>query len=75
MADLIKLGVLTSVFLTVLGIGLAASRADLTYLLRTPRLLVRSLVSMFVIMPLICVAVALLTNLPPAIKEIGRAHV
>ena len=68
MADLIKLGVLTSVFLTVLGIGLAASRADLTYLLRTPRLLVRSLVSMFVIMPVICVGVALFTNLPPAIK-------
>jgi bile acid:Na+ symporter, BASS family len=68
MADLIKLGVLTSVFLTVLGLGLAATWDDFTYLMRTPRLLVRSLVSMFVIMPLICVCVALFTNLPPAIK-------
>jgi BASS family bile acid:Na+ symporter len=68
MADLIKLGLLASVFLTVLGIGLAAHWDDVTYLLRTPRLLVRSLVSMFVIMPVICVCVALLTNLPPAIK-------
>lgn len=68
MLDLIKLGVLTSVFLTVLAVGLAAHWDDVTYLVRTPRLLVRSLVSMFVIMPVICVCVALLTNLPPAIK-------
>lgn len=68
MEDLIKLGVLTSVFLTVLGIGLTAKRDDVTFLLRTPRLLVRSLISMFVIMPVICVAVALFTNLPPPIK-------
>jgi BASS family bile acid:Na+ symporter len=66
--DLIKLGVLASVFLTVLGLGLSAHLDDVTYLLRHPRHLVRSLVSMFVIMPVICVSVALLTNLPPAIK-------
>lgn len=65
---IIKFGVLTSVFLTVLGVGLASTRDDVTYLLRTPRLLVRSLVSMFVIMPVICVCVALLTNLPPPVK-------
>lgn len=68
MADLIKLGALASVFLTVLGIGLAASWDDVTYLLREPRLLVRSFVSMFIVMPVICVCAGLLTHLPPAIK-------
>jgi bile acid:Na+ symporter, BASS family len=68
MADLIKLTILSSVFLTVLGIGLAADWDDVTYLLRKPGLLVRSFVSMFVIMPIICVGAALLTHLPPAIK-------
>jgi bile acid:Na+ symporter, BASS family len=66
--ELIKSGLLASVFLTVFAIGLAAHLDDVTYLLRHPRHLVRSLVSMFVIMPVICVSVALLTNLPPAIK-------
>ena len=68
MADLIKVGILLSVFLTVLGMGLAATWADVTYLLRKPGLLARSFLSMFVVMPIICVCVALYFNLPPAIK-------
>jgi bile acid:Na+ symporter, BASS family len=68
MPNLIKLAILASIFLTVLGIGLAASWNDVTYLLRKPGLLVRSFVSMFVIMPAICIGAALLTHLPPAIK-------
>jgi bile acid:Na+ symporter, BASS family len=68
MPNLIKLAILASVFLTVLGIGLAASWNDVTYLLRKPGLLVRSFVSMFLIMPAICISAALLTHLPPPIK-------
>lgn len=68
MADVIKSGILLSVFLTVLGMGLAATWADVTYLLRKPGLLARSFVSMFVVMPIICVVIALHFNLPPAIK-------
>jgi bile acid:Na+ symporter, BASS family len=41
-----------SIMLTVFGFGLQASRDDLLYLLQRPRVLVRSLVSMFVVMPL-----------------------
>jgi bile acid:Na+ symporter, BASS family len=41
-----------SIILTVFGFGLQASRDDLLYLWRRPRLLVRSLVAMFVVMPL-----------------------
>jgi BASS family bile acid:Na+ symporter len=41
-----------SIILTVFGFGLQSSRDDLLYLLRRPRVLGRSLVSMFVVMPL-----------------------
>ena len=41
-AQLIKLGILPSVFLTVLGMGLAATWNDATYPMRKPALLVRS---------------------------------
>jgi len=67
-AQLIKLGILASVFLTVLGMGLAATWNDATYLMRKPALLARSVLSMFVLMPIICVSAALLFHLPPAVK-------
>jgi bile acid:Na+ symporter, BASS family len=67
-ANLVKLGIQLSIFLTVLGMGLVARWSDVTYLLRKPGLLARSFLSMFVIMPLICVGVALYFRLPPAIK-------
>lgn len=68
MVDLIKLGILLSVLLTVLGMGLAASWDDVTYLLRKPGLLARSFLSMFVVMPVVCVCAALYFHLPAAIK-------
>jgi BASS family bile acid:Na+ symporter len=68
MSDLIKLGVLSSVFVTVLATGLVATWRDATYLLRTPGLLARSFLSMFIVMPIICIGAALLFHLPPAIK-------
>lgn len=67
-AELIKIGILVSVFLTVLGMGLAATWDDATYLVRKPALLARSLLSMFVVMPIICVCAALLFHLPPAVR-------
>jgi bile acid:Na+ symporter, BASS family len=67
-AEFIKIGILASVFLTVLGMGLAATWDDATYLVRKPALLARSLLSMFVVMPIICVCAALLFHLPPAVK-------
>ena len=65
---LIKIGILASVFLTVLEMGLVATWDEVTYLLRKPELLLRSFLSMFVIMPVICVCAALLFHLPPAIR-------
>jgi len=45
-----------SIFLTVFGFGLKASFADLLYVVRRPRLLARSLLAVFVIMPLVVFA-------------------
>jgi len=66
--ELIKLAVVSSIFLTVLGLGLSATWRDATFLLREPGLLFRSLVSMFVAMPVVVAVVAQLSNLPEAVK-------
>lgn len=59
--DLKQLVILTlqiSVVGTVLGFGLKTTLADLLYLLRQPALLVRSLIAVFVIMPIVAVAIS-----------------
>jgi BASS family bile acid:Na+ symporter len=66
--ELIKLAVVASIFLTVLGIGLSATLRDTTFLLRERGLLFRSLVSMFVVMPVVVAVIAQLSNLPEAVK-------
>jgi BASS family bile acid:Na+ symporter len=68
LAQLIPLAINVSMGLIVLALGLNASTADLTYLLRNPGLLVRSILSMNIIMPVFAAAVAALFNLDPAIK-------
>ena len=53
--ELVGLVLKTSIFLTVFGFGLQATRDDVGYLLRKPGLLVRSLVAMFLVMPLFAI--------------------
>jgi bile acid:Na+ symporter, BASS family len=66
--ELIKLAVSASIFLTVLGIGLSATWRDATFLLRERGLLFRSLLSMFVVMPVVVAVVAQVSHLPEAVK-------
>jgi BASS family bile acid:Na+ symporter len=66
--ELIRLAVVASIFVTVLGIGLSATWRDATFLLRERGLLFRSLVSMFVVMPVVVAVVAQVSNLPQAVK-------
>ena len=66
--EMIKLAVVASIFLTVLGIGMSATLRDVTFLLREPRLLFRSILSMFVVMPVAVAVVAQVSNLPEAVK-------
>src|SRR5262245_54484979 len=65
---LIMLAIKASIMLLVFGIGLHANWQDTTYLLRRPGLLLRSLLSMGVIMPLFAAAIAALLDLHPAVK-------
>jgi BASS family bile acid:Na+ symporter len=60
--EIVGLALKTSIMLTLFGFGLQATFEDLLYLARKPRLLVRSLGAIFVVMPLFAI---LLTNVFP----------
>jgi BASS family bile acid:Na+ symporter len=55
---LVLLGLQVSVFCTVFGFGLATTVSDLLYVIRRPRLLARSLIAMFVVMPAVAIGLA-----------------
>ncbi len=55
---IVKFVLQASIMLTVFGFGLEASLDDLLYLLRRPGLLLRSLVAMFVVMPVFAIFMA-----------------
>lgn len=57
-----------SIMLTVLGFGLTATWQEATHLLRTPKLLARTVVSMNVIMPIIAAVLASIFPLPLEVK-------
>jgi BASS family bile acid:Na+ symporter len=65
---LIPLVLKTSIFMTVFGLALNATMDDALYLFRRPSELVRSLLSMNVIMPLFAAALAAAFNLHPAVE-------
>lgn len=57
-----------SIALTVLGLGLTATWADATSLLRQPGLLLRSILSMSIVMPLVAVVIAKLFAFPMEVE-------
>src|SRR5262245_990881 len=65
---LILLALKASVFLNVFALGLDARPQDMVYLFRNPGRLARSLLSMFVVMPLFAVMLASAFDLHPAVK-------
>lgn len=71
-AQLIKLALTASILLLVCALGMRASLADATSLLRAafrpPHRLLRALVAMFVLVPLVAVLAAKLLDLPLAIR-------
>jgi BASS family bile acid:Na+ symporter len=64
----VLLALQVSVLLTVFGFGLQATVDDLLYLVRRPALLVRSLVAMFVVMPIVAVVLVRLFELRSAFE-------
>ena len=67
-ATLIPLAIQLSLALMVFSIGLGATMGDVTYLFRRPKLLLRSLLSMNVVMPLFAVVLAKAFDLLPVVK-------
>jgi BASS family bile acid:Na+ symporter len=67
-ATLIVLAIQLSLALMVFSIGLGASVGDATYLLRRPKLLLKSLFSMNVVMPLFAAVLAASFDLRPVVK-------
>lgn len=53
--ELVVVVLKVSIVVTLFGFGLEATRDDMLYMLRRPRVLLRSLVAMFVVMPLFAV--------------------
>jgi bile acid:Na+ symporter, BASS family len=68
LAQIIGFAINASMFLIVFALGLRATFDDMTYLFRRPGLLVRSIISMNIIMLAVAVVLSLLFNLHPAIK-------
>jgi len=69
LAELIVLALKTSIVLIQFGLGLEATREDVTYLFKRPVLLLKSLFSMNVAMPLFVVVLVLaFKGLHPAVK-------
>lgn len=53
------------VVVLVVAVGLGSTAADLTYLWRRPGLMLRSLLAMYVVVPLLALALAAVLDLPP----------
>jgi BASS family bile acid:Na+ symporter len=68
MAQLIGLAINISMFLIVLALGMKARLGDATSLLRKPSLLIRSLVSMNVVMFIMALLIVFIFNPAPEIK-------
>lgn len=66
-AQLIMLAIQASIALVLFGLGLAATFADLTHVLRRPWLLLRSLLAMSVVMLLVAVVLVKVMALPHAV--------
>jgi bile acid:Na+ symporter, BASS family len=69
-ADLIRVAVLLSIMLIVLGFALVCSWRDATSLFRNPSLLLRSLLSMNVLLPLFAAIAVAVFNLRPVIEVV-----
>jgi bile acid:Na+ symporter, BASS family len=66
--SILLLVIKSSIVLTVLGLGLNATWQDATSVFRQPGLLVRSVLSMNVIMPLVATGFVVAFNLPPSVE-------
>jgi len=67
-ADVIGIAINISMFLIVLGFGFNATFDNVTYLFRRPRLFVRAIVAMNIVMLGLVIGALMVFNLPPPIR-------
>ena len=67
---LLLIAIKLSIFTTVLSFGLRATRGDLMFLFRRPRLLAHALLSIFVVMPVVAVVLTRLFRLDPVLATV-----
>lgn len=67
-AGLIRIGMMASLVLLVLSLGMRSTFSEASYLFRKPALLLRSLVSMNVVLPLLVIWLVTSFDLRPAVK-------
>lgn len=67
---LVMLTLQVSLATTVFVFGLSTTRGDLTYLLERPGLLLRSVLAIFVVMPVLAVVLVKLTGLPHTLEVV-----
>jgi bile acid:Na+ symporter, BASS family len=68
LTDLVQLTLQASIVLNVFGLGLRATHQDVTCLFRRPGMLARSLLPMFVVMPILAALIAGMFGLRPPVK-------
>jgi BASS family bile acid:Na+ symporter len=66
--QIVLLALQISIFATVLSFGLKATPDDLLYVVRRPGLLARSLIAMFVVMPLLAIVLTRAFDFRPAVE-------
>jgi BASS family bile acid:Na+ symporter len=66
--DFIQIAVPVSLILVVVALGMRSTWADATSLFRAPALLLRSVLAMFVVLPIVAVLIALSGDLKPPVK-------
>jgi BASS family bile acid:Na+ symporter len=67
-ATLIRIGILASMVLLVMSLGMKSTFADASCLFRNPSLLIRSLLAMNVVLPLLVILLVASFDLYPAVK-------
>jgi bile acid:Na+ symporter, BASS family len=66
--DFIQAAVPISLILVVVALGMRSTWADATSLFRAPALLLRSVLAMFVVLPIVAVLIAMSVDLKPPVK-------
>ena len=70
--QLVIVALQVSILSTVFGFGLKTTAEDMLYLVRRPGLLVRSLIAVFLIVPVVAVVLDMMFDFRPTLEVVSR---